>query len=64
MDWKNDDDLLAFAIAFALKQYRYKPPPRFDTDPDERDRYYGFVASSVRDHLKLSWTFAKKPPTQ
>lgn len=48
------------SIKFALQQYRYKPSPRFDKYPHVRDQYYLFVATAVKDQLKLAWAFARK----
>jgi len=52
--------MLEFDIKFALRQQKYKPPPRFDMDPNAADRYYSSVATAVKDQLKLSWTFARE----
>lgn len=64
MDRENPEDMLMFDIKFALSQYPYKPPPRFDRDPDTADRYYNSVARAILEQIKLSWLFELKPPTQ
>jgi hypothetical protein len=56
--------MLSFDIQFAVEQYRYKPPPRLDKDPNERERYYRRLGDAVRDQLKLSWTFERKAKRQ
>ena len=61
MPFENDDDRIRFNIEFALKQYKYKPPPRFDRDPDARDRYYRSVANAVLEQLKLSFKIKPRP---
>jgi hypothetical protein len=55
---------LAFAVQFALTQYKYKPPPRFDYDPDRRERYYRSIAMAVAKQIALSWEFKRKPRSQ
>ena len=59
-DWKDPEQMLEFDIKFAIQQYRYNPPARFDKDPNAADRYYSSIAKAVLNQLKLSWTFTRK----
>jgi hypothetical protein len=55
------EDDIEFTIAFALGQYRYKPPRTHDCT--ERDRYFRAVAKTVREQLQRSnFEITKRPP--
>jgi hypothetical protein len=56
---KEEEDL-AFDVLFALTQYKYKPPPRFDYDPSRQGLYYRNVAIAVVKQIRLSWEFKLK----
>jgi hypothetical protein len=61
MPFETLEERIDFAIKFALTQYKYKPPPRCDKDPNARDRYYDSVARAVREQLMLSYEITSKP---
>lgn len=60
MSTSPDDDELDSAIAFALRQFPYKPPRTRDIS--ERERYFRAVARAIRKQLQFAWLFSKKTP--